>query len=45
MIRVILPDSYNYSDNYYPVLYMFDGQNLFNKRDAYTGTTWGVGRP
>ncbi len=42
MIRVILPDSYNYSDNYYPVLYMFDGQNLFNKRDAYTGTTWGV---
>lgn len=41
-IRVILPDDYQTSDRKYPVLYMFDGQNLFNPEDSFTGTTWEV---
>lgn len=41
-IRVLLPDSYKNTDMHYPVLYMFDGQNLLNKKDSYAGVTWGV---
>ena len=41
-IRVILPDDYATSAIKYPVLYMFDGQNLFNSEESFTGTTWEV---
>lgn len=40
-IRVYLPDGYGKSDRRYPVLYMHDGQNLFDDATAYAGE-WGV---
>ena len=42
-IRVYLPLSYNeQSSSRYPVLYMQDGQNLFDDNTAYGGQSWGV---
>ena len=35
-----LPDDYMESMDRYPVLYMFDGHNLFNDEDATYGTSW-----
>ena len=35
---VYLPDE----ENRYPVLYMFDGQNLFNDEEATYGKSWGL---
>lgn len=40
-IRVYLPPDYARSDARYPVLYMHDGQNLFDDATAYSGE-WGV---
>ncbi|MBY6213045.1 alpha/beta hydrolase [Microbulbifer agarilyticus] len=39
--RVYLPEGYQSSDTRYPVLYMHDGQNLFDKATSYAGE-WGV---
>ncbi|WP_236250469.1 alpha/beta hydrolase [Microbulbifer sp. ALW1] len=39
--RVYLPESYDESDTHYPVLYMHDGQNLFDDATSYVGE-WGV---
>src|SRR4029453_13310375 len=40
---VLLPTRYtNPSAPRYPVLYMHDGQNLFDPRIANTGVDWGV---
>jgi len=39
--RVYLPESYGDSDKRYPVLYMHDGQNLFDDATSYVGE-WGV---
>lgn len=36
-IMVYLPPSYNSSDQRYPVLYMHDGQNLFDAKTSYVG--------
>jgi predicted alpha/beta superfamily hydrolase len=36
-IWVYLPKSYSDSDNKYPVIYMHDAQNLFDKRTSYAG--------
>lgn len=41
-VRVLLPEEYKNSEQTYPVLYMFDGQNLFDPEDSYTGVTWEV---
>ena len=41
-IRVCLPHDYNDSQEYYPVLYMHDGQNLFHDVDASYGVSWGL---
>jgi predicted alpha/beta superfamily hydrolase len=41
IIRVYLPPSYDSSDKRYPVLYMHDGQNLFDAATSYAGE-WGV---
>lgn len=38
-----LPESYEYEpDRYYPVLYMFDGHNVFWDEDATYGKSWGM---
>lgn len=40
---VYLPDSYDEEeDKYYPVLYMFDGHNVFFDEDATYGKSWGM---
>jgi enterochelin esterase-like enzyme len=42
-IEIWLPPGYDASPTErYPVLYMHDGQNLFDPRIANTGTDWGV---
>jgi glycosidase len=41
-IEVWLPPGYDSSSARYPVLYMHDGQNLFDPRIANTGIDWGV---
>jgi predicted alpha/beta superfamily hydrolase len=42
-VEVWLPPGYDSSGSRrYPVLYMSDGQNLFDPRIANTGTDWGV---
>ncbi len=40
-IRLYLPPGYETSHEHYPVLYMHDGQNLFDAATAYAGE-WGV---
>ena len=42
-VLVYLPPSYRQSARSYPVLYMQDGQNLFDPSTSYAGE-WGVGR-
>lgn len=42
-VYIYLPDSYEeYRDRRYPVLYMFDGQNVFFDKDASFGKSWGL---
>jgi predicted alpha/beta superfamily hydrolase len=40
-IHVYLPPSYRASGRHYPVIYMHDGQNLFDPETAFAGE-WGV---
>src|SRR5271154_6181178 len=42
-LLVYLPPSYDHSDRRYPVLYMHDGQNLFDRATSFAGNTWQVG--
>lgn len=45
MLRVWLPPRYEAAENnarHYPVLYLNDGQNLFDRTTAYTGVEWGA---
>jgi len=40
-IRIYLPPSYAQEKNkYYPVLYIHDGQNIFDPEESYSGTAW-----
>ena len=40
---IYLPDNYNTdTDKRYPVMYMFDGHNVFYDEDATYGTSWGM---
>ena len=42
---IYLPGSYEYEINrYYPVLYMFDGHNVFFDEDATYGRSWRLGQ-
>ena len=44
-LRVWLPPGYDDAENsgrYYPVLYLNDGQNLFESSTAFGGVEWGV---
>jgi predicted alpha/beta superfamily hydrolase len=46
MLRVWLPPGYHNDENrnrYYPVFYLSDGQNLFDRATAYIGVDWQVG--
>ncbi|MFH5837012.1 alpha/beta hydrolase [Proteiniclasticum sp. C24MP] len=40
-IRIALPED-NQPGEKYPVLYLFDGQNIFDKKDSFAGVTWDV---
>lgn len=40
-IRVYLPPSYDLEDDkHYPVLYIHDGQNIFDPEESYSGKAW-----
>ena len=39
-VRVLLPPGYSESTVTYPVIYMFDGQNLFDTQTATYGKSW-----
>lgn len=40
-IRIYLPPSYHAAANrYYPVLYVHDGQNVFEALESYSGESW-----
>lgn len=42
-IRVYLPPSYAVeTDKYYPVLYVHDGQNVFDALESYSGQSWNL---
>ncbi|MCD8372062.1 MAG: alpha/beta hydrolase [Clostridia bacterium] len=42
-VSVYLPDDYDWTGRRYPVMYMFDGQNVFFDSEATYGKSWGVG--
>ncbi|MBU1093463.1 MAG: alpha/beta hydrolase [Firmicutes bacterium] len=42
VIRILLPKDYKTSKKSYPVLYMHDGQNLFEDQTSYSGVSWGI---
>lgn len=41
-VYLYLPDSYKKGEKRYPVLYMFDGHNVFFDEDATFGKSWGM---
>jgi predicted alpha/beta superfamily hydrolase len=41
-VRVLLPKDYETSNRSYPVLYMQDGQNLFEPETAFGGRDWQI---
>ncbi|NCB32528.1 MAG: alpha/beta hydrolase [Erysipelotrichia bacterium] len=41
-VYVYLPDDYDSTKQKYPVLYMFDGHNLFDDSTATYGKSWGM---
>lgn len=42
MLHIYLPDDYDTCNEYYPVMYFFDGHNLFSDADATYGKSWGL---
>ncbi|MCR4607464.1 MAG: alpha/beta hydrolase [Oscillospiraceae bacterium] len=41
---IYIPEAARYSDQRFPVLYMFDGHNVFFDEDATYGKSWGLGK-
>ena len=41
-LHIWLPQGYEYTDERYPVMYFFDGHNLFFNEDATYGKSWGL---
>lgn len=41
-LHIYLPEEYDHSDEAYPVMYFFDGHNLFSDADATYGKCWGL---
>ena len=39
-LHIHLPDDYYFTDERYPVMYFFDGHNMFSDSDATYGTSW-----
>ena len=42
-LHIHLPDDYDQSQERYPVMYFFDGHNLYRDEDATYGKSWGMG--
>jgi predicted alpha/beta superfamily hydrolase len=43
-VRVYLPEGYDRNNNFYPVLYMHDGQNIFNGDTDSFGMGWEINK-
>lgn len=41
-LHIYLPDTYEQTTENYPVMYFFDGHNLFSDEDATYGKCWGL---
>lgn len=41
-LHIYLPDNYEQTEERYPVMYFFDGHNLFLDEDATYGKSWGL---
>ncbi len=41
-LHIYLPDGYENSNQRYPVMYFFDGHNLYHDEDATYGKSWGL---
>lgn len=41
-LHIYLPDSYDETEERYPVMYFFDGHNLYFNEDATYGKSWGL---
>lgn len=41
-LHIYLPNDYEFSQERYPVMYFFDGHNLFRDSDATYGKCWGL---
>ena len=41
-LHIWLPDNYFETDQRYPVMYFFDGHNLYNNEDATYSKSWGL---
>ena len=41
-LHIYLPEGYFESEERYPVMYFFDGHNLFYNEDATYGKSWGL---
>ena len=41
-LHIHLPEDYYETDRRYPVMYFFDGHNLFSDSDATYGKSWGL---
>ena len=41
-LHIYLPDTYDQPDERYPVMYFFDGHNLYFDSDATYGKSWGL---
>ena len=41
-LHIYLPEGYGESGETYPVMYFFDGHNLFSNEDATYGKSWGL---
>lgn len=41
-LHIYLPDNYYDTDEHYPVMYFFDGHNLYFDEEATYGTCWGI---
>lgn len=41
-LHIYLPEGYGLTEERYPVMYFFDGHNLFSDEDATYGKSWGL---
>ena len=41
-LHIYLPPEYDRSEERYPVMYFFDGHNLYFNEDATYGKSWGL---